>query len=172
MSMLLEERISTEKILDTATLWKTLTSHYYEFLSKVVVDPIMKQRFRLMGTEERDHRKILRKYRRDLCGKAPQTLTDREQRALKDKFVFDEVNHREALDRAVDCMVRAEERSYVFFTHASKCIDSREGRIFLRLLAEEGLVHKSMVEQLMEYASRKEIRFSKNSAAIAAAARR
>ena len=66
MSMLLEERISTEKILDTATLWKTLTSHYYEFLSKVVVDPIMKQRFRLMGTEERDHRKILRKYRRHL----------------------------------------------------------------------------------------------------------
>ena len=46
MSMLLEERISTQKILDTAILWKTLTSHYYEFLSKVVVDPIMKQRFR------------------------------------------------------------------------------------------------------------------------------
>jgi len=172
MSVMLEERISSEKILDTAILWKTLTSHYYEFLSKVVVDPIMKQRFRLMGTEERDHRKILRKYRRDLCGGSAQTLAEREQRALRDKFVFDEVNNRGAMDRAVDCVIRAEERSYIFFTHASKCIDSREGRIFLRLLAEEGLVHKSMVEQLMEYASHKEIRVSKNSAAIAAAARR
>ena len=172
MPMATEERVETQKILDTAILWKTLTSHYYEFLSKVVVDPIMKQRFRLMGTEERDHRKILRKYRRDLCGPGSGTLSDREQRALKDKFAFDEVNNRTALDFAVDCIVKAEERSYVFFTHASKCIASREGRIFLRLLAEEGLVHKSMVEQLMEYASQKEIKFSKNSAAIAAAARR
>ena len=130
MTMLLDERITTQKILDTAILWKTLTSHYYEFLSKVVVDPIMKQRFRLMGTEERDHRKILRKYRRDLCGNVTNVLTDREQRALKDKFSFDEVNNRRALDQAVDCMFKAEERSYVFFTHASKCIDSREGRIF------------------------------------------
>ena len=172
MPTVTEERVETQKILDTAILWKTLTSHYYEFLSKVVVDPIMKQRFRLMGTEERDHRKILRKYRRDLCGSKPSTLAEREQRALKDKFVFDEVNNRAALDRAVDCVLQAEERSYIFFTHASKCIESREGRIFLRLLAEEGLVHKSMVEQLMDYASRKEIRFSKNSAAIATAARR
>lgn len=172
MSMLLEDRVTTNKILDTAIFWKTLTSHYYEFLSKVVVDPIMKQRFRMMGTEERDHRKILRKYRRDLCGSRAAALEEREGRALRDKFVFDEVNSRVALDLAVDCIVKAEERSYIFFTHASKCIDSREGRIFLRLLAEEGLVHKSMVEQLMEYASRKEIRFSKNSAAIAAAARR
>ena len=172
MSILLEERISTHKILDTTILWKTLTSHYYEFLSKVVVDPILKQRFRMMGTEERDHRKILRKYRRDLCGSKPQALSEREQRALRDKFVFDEVNTRDALEIAVECMLHAEERSYVFFSHASKCIDSREGRIFLRLLAEEGLVHKSMVEHLMEYAEQKEIRFSKNSAAIAAAARR
>ena len=172
MSMLMEDRVTTHKILDTAIFWKTLTSHFYEFLSKVVVDPIIKQRFRLMGTEERDHRKILRKYRRDLCGSTPNSLADRESRALRDKFVYDEINNRVALDVAVDSILKAEERSYVFFTHASKCIDSREGRIFLRLLAEEGLVHKSMVEQLMEYASQKEIKFSKNSAAIAAAARR
>ncbi len=172
MVTLTDERVSTSKVLDTAVEWKTLTAHYYEFLSKVVVDPIMKQRFRLMGTEERDHRKILRKYRRDLCGSSSCPLPEREALALRDRFVFDEVNNRPALERAVEAMVSAEERSFTFFTNASKCIESREGRIFLRLLAEEGLVHKSMVEQLMEYAAHKEIRFSKNSAAIAAAARR
>jgi rubrerythrin len=172
MAILTEERVSTARVLDAAIEWKTLTSHYYEFLSKVVVDPIMKQRFRLMGTEERDHRKILRKYRRDLCGTPYTPLPDRERLALRERFIYDEVNNRPALTRAVEALLKAEERSYVFFSHASKSIDSREGRIFLRLLAEEGLVHKSMVEQLMEYASRKEIRFSKNSAAIAAAARR
>ena len=50
-------------------------------------------------------------------------------------------------------------------------IDNREGRIFLRLLAEEGLIHRSMVEELMEYADAREVRFSKNSAAIAAGRR-
>ena len=49
----------TKKVLDLSIYWKTLTSQYYEFLSKVVSDPIMKQRFRLMASEERDHRKIL-----------------------------------------------------------------------------------------------------------------
>ena len=64
------------------------------------------------------------------------------------------------------------QQSNRFFNQASSRIDNREGRIFLRLLAEEGLIHRSMVEELMEYANSREIKFSKNSAAIAAAARR
>jgi rubrerythrin len=68
--------------------------------------------------------------------------------------------------------VEAEYESNRFFTLASGKIENREGRIFLRLLAEEGLIHRSMVEELMEYADSREVRFSKNSAAIAAAAKR
>ena len=162
----------TRKILDLSIYWKTLTSQYYEFLSKVVSDPIMKQRFRLMASEERDHRKILRKYRRELIGSAHIELEDEEKRQLKDRFVFLEVKDRESMDVAVECILKAEERSNRFFNQASSHIDNREGRIFLRLLAEEGLIHRSMVEELMEYANAREVRFSKNSAAIAAAARR
>jgi rubrerythrin len=162
----------TRKILDLSIYWKTLTSQYYEFLSKVVSDPIMKQRFRLMASEERDHRKILRKYRRELVGSSAIELDDLEKRQLKDRFVFLEVKDRESMDVAVECILKAEERSNRFFNQASSRIDNREGRIFLRLLAEEGLIHRSMVEELMEYANAREVRFSKNSAAIAAAARR
>ena len=162
----------TRKILDLSIYWKTLTSQYYEFLSKVVSDPIMKQRFRLMASEERDHRKILRKYRRELVGSSHIELEDDEKRQLKDRFVFLEVKDRESMDVAVGCILKAEERSNRFFNQASSRIDNREGRIFLRLLAEEGLIHRSMVEELMEYADAREVRFSKNSAAIAAAARR
>ena len=162
----------TRKILDLSIYWKTLTSQYYEFLSKVVSDPIMKQRFRLMASEERDHRKILRKYRRELVGSSHIDLEDEEKRQLKERFVFLEVKDRESMDIAVQCILRAEERSNRFFNQASSRIDNREGRIFLRLLAEEGLIHRSMVEELMEYANAREVRFSKNSAAIAAAARR
>jgi rubrerythrin len=162
----------TRKILDLSIFWKTLTSQYYEFLSKVVSDPIMKQRFRLMASEERDHRKILRKYRRELVGTSQIDLGDEEKRQLKDRFVFLEVKDRESMDVAVDCILRAEERSNRFFNQASSRIDNREGRIFLRLLAEEGLIHRSMVEELMEYADSRDVKFSKNSAAIAAAARR
>ena len=162
----------TKKVLDLSIYWKTLTSQYYEFLSKVVSDPIMKQRFRLMASEERDHRKILRKYRRELVGSAVVDLGEAEKSQLRDNFVFLEVKDRTSMDVAVDCIVRAEERSHRFFNQASSRIDNREGRIFLRLLAEEGLIHRSMVEELMEYANAREVRFSKNSAAIAAAARR
>jgi rubrerythrin len=162
----------TRKILDLSIYWKTLTSQYYEFLSKVVSDPIMKQRFRLMASEERDHRKILRKYRRELVGSSHIDLEDEEKRQLKERFVFLEVKDRASMDIAVECILKAEERSNRFFNQASSRIDNREGRIFLRLLAEEGLIHRSMVEELMEYANAREVRFSKNSAAIAAAARR
>jgi rubrerythrin len=162
----------TRKILDLSIYWKTLTSQYYEFLSKVVSDPIMKQRFRLMASEERDHRKILRKYRRELVGSSQIELEDAEKRHLKDRFTFLEVKDRPSMDVAVECILRAEERSTRFFNQASSRIDNREGRIFLRLLAEEGLIHRSMVDELMEYADAREVRFSKNSAAIAAAARR
>jgi rubrerythrin len=162
----------TRKILDLSIYWKTLTSQYYEFLSKVVSDPIMKQRFRLMASEERDHRKILRKYRRELVGSSHIELEDEEKRQLKERFVFLEVKDRDSMDVAVQCILKAEERSNRFFNQASSRIDNREGRIFLRLLAEEGLIHRSMVDELMEYANAREVRFSKNSAAIAAAARR
>ena len=162
----------TRKILDLSIYWKTLTSQYYEFLSKVVSDPIMKQRFRLMASEERDHRKILRKYRRELVGSSHIELEDEEKRQLKERFVFLEVKDRDSMDVAVQCILKAEERSNRFFNQASSRIDNREGRIFLRLLADEGLIHRSMVEELMEYANAREVRFSKNSAAIAAAARR
>jgi rubrerythrin len=162
----------TRKILDLSIYWKTLTSQYYEFLSKVVSDPIMKQRFRLMASEERDHRKILRKYRRELVGTSHIDLGEEKKQELRSNFRFEEVKDRPSMDVAVECILRAESLSNRFFNSASSRIDNREGRIFLRLLAEEGLIHKSMVDDLMEYANAREIRFSKNSAAIAAAARR
>lgn len=162
----------TRKILDFSIHWKTLTSQYYEFLSKVVTDPIMKQRFRLMASEERDHRKILRKYRKELVGGSKIELAESDKASLREQFVFLEVKDRDSMDIAVDCVIKAEEKSNRFFNQMSSRIDNREGRIFLRLLAEEGLIHRAMVEELMEYADSKEIRFSKNSAAIAAAARR
>ncbi len=167
-----DERVTTRRILDFSISWKTLTSQYYEFLSKVVGDPIMKQRFRLMASEERDHRKILRKYRRELCGRGESTLTEDDVMVQRSRFTFLEVNDRPTLQVAIDCIMESENESNRFFTHASGKIENREGRIFLRLLAEEGLIHRSMVEELMEYANSRDIRFSKNSAAIAAAARR
>jgi rubrerythrin len=167
-----DERIATKRILDYSVSWKTLTSQYYEFLSKVVGDPIMKQRFRLMASEERDHRKILRKYRRELCGRGDSTLTEDDVAEQRTRFTFLEVNDRATLDVAIECVLEAENESNRFFTIASGKIENREGRIFLRLLAEEGLIHRAMVDELMEYADGREVRFSKNSAAIAAAARR
>src|SRR5688572_32710591 len=96
-----DDRVTTKRILDFAVSWKTMTSQYYEFLSKVVGDPIMKQRFRLMASEERDHRKILRKYRRELCGRGDTTLTEDDVKTQRARFTFLEVNDRPTLQVAI-----------------------------------------------------------------------
>jgi rubrerythrin len=159
--MVLGEKPSTAKLLDLAIFWKTQTSGYYEFLGRAVGDPILKQRFRLLAAEERDHRKILRKYRRDLCGRTDTALTSEEQRSMEERFSFRAIFDQEDLKTAIRIMCRAEEKSLAFFAQASARIDYREGRIFLRLLSEEGTVHGGMLREILEYVDRKEIRITK-----------
>ena len=118
-----EAHEDTRKILDLSIFWKTLTSQYYEFLSKVVSDPIMKQRFRLMASEERDHRKILRKYRKELVGSSQISLSAEDKKRLKSRFVFLEVKDRSSMDVAIDCILRGEQQSNRFFNQASSRID-------------------------------------------------
>ena len=159
--MVLGEKPTTAKLLDLAIFWKTQTSGYYEFLGRAVGDPILKQRFRLLAAEERDHRKILRKYRRDLCGRTSSALTSDESLSMEERFSFRAIFDQEDLKTAIRIMCRAEEKSHAFFAQASARIDNREGRIFLRLLSEEGTVHGGMLEEVMDYVDRKEIRITK-----------
>ena len=159
--MVLGEKPSTQKLLDLSIFWKTQTSGYYEFLGRAVGDPILKQRFRLLAAEERDHRKILRKYRRDLCGRSVTALTSDESRSMEERFSFRAIFDQEDLKTAIRIMCRAEEKSKAFFAQACACIDNREGRIFLRLLSEEGVVHDGMLAEILDYVDRKEIRITK-----------
>jgi rubrerythrin len=159
--MVLGEKPSTAKLLDLAIFWKTQTSGYYEFLGRAVGDPILKQRFRLLAAEERDHRKILRKYRRDLCKRTDSALVPEEQRSMEERFSFRAIFDQEDLKTAIRIMCRAEEKSRTFFAQASARIDDREGRIFLRLLSEEGTVHGGMLGEILDYVDRKEIRITK-----------
>jgi rubrerythrin len=62
---------------------------------------------------------------------------------------------------AIRITCRAEEKSRDFFSQASAAIDNREGRIFLRLLSEEGTVHGGMLEEVLDYVDRKEVRITK-----------
>ena len=159
--MVLGEKPSTAKLLDLAIFWKTQTSGYYEFLGRAVGDPILKQRFRLLAAEERDHRTILRKYRRDLCKRTSSAQNPEEERSMEERFSFRAIFDQEDLKTAIRIMCRAEEKSLAFFSQASARIDDREGRIFLRLLSEEGTVHGGMLREVIEYVDRKEIRITK-----------
>jgi rubrerythrin len=159
--MVLGEKPTTAKLLDLSIFWKTQTSGYYEFLSRAVGDPILKQRFRLLAAEERDHRKILRKYRRDLCRRTNSELTAEETKTMEERFSFRAIFDQEDLKTAIRIMCRAEEKSLAFFAQASARIDNREGRIFLRLLSEEGTVHGGLLREILDYVDRKEIRITK-----------
>jgi rubrerythrin len=166
--MVLAEKPTTQKLLDLAIFWKTQTSGYYEFLGRAVGDPILKQRFRLLAAEERDHRKILRKYRRDLCGRTTSRLATEETRPMEERFSFRAIFDQEDLKTAIRITCRAEEKSRDFFAQASAAIDNREGRIFLRLLSEEGTVHGGMLEEVLDYVDRKEVRITKAGQVLAA----
>ncbi len=159
--MVLGDETTPQKLMDASIYWKSQTSGYYEFLGRAVGDPILKQKFRLLAAEERDHRKILRKYRRDLCGRGELTLTPAEARAFEERFSFRAIFDQEDLKTAIRIMCRAEEKSESFFVKASERLEDREGRIFLRLLAEEGRIHGRILEEVIEYVDDREIRITK-----------
>ncbi len=142
-------RVSTLRdLLDTAIRGKEMASQFFGSLAGSVDDIHLRRCFRRLAQEEWDHRKILLKHRRELFGR-PDCLRG----ACSNDAVFGPLARRpvigcaEDLRSALRTAIRTEQEVHRFFSEASRTFDDRAVKVFLRILAEEGL---AQVDHLRE----------------------
>ena len=136
------------ELLDTAIRGKELASQFFGSLATSVDDLHLRRCFRRLAQEEWDHRKILLKHRRELYGRPEGGRYEAPGDA-----VFGPLARRpvigcsEDLRSALRVAIRTEQEVHRFFTEASRNFDDRAVKVFLRILAEEGL---AQVDHLRE----------------------
>ena len=137
-------------LLDTAIRGKELASGFFGSLAQSVDDAYLRRCFRRLAQEEWDHRKILVKHRRELFGR-PDALRAEVVReaclAFAGMAERPPIRGTDDLRLALRLAIRAEQEVHRFFTEASRNFDDRAVKVFLRILAEEGL---AQVEHLRE----------------------
>ena len=136
------------ELLDTAIRGKEIASQFFVSLAGSVDDVHLRRCFRRLAQEEWDHRKILLKHRRELFGRPdgsrPQRPGDAVFGPLASKPVIDSADD---LRLALRTAIRTEQQAHRFFSEASRTFDDRSVKVFLRILAEEGL---AQVDHLRE----------------------
>lgn len=126
-------------LMDGAIRGKELASQFFGSLAGSVDDAQLRRCFRRLAQEEWDHRKILLKHRRELFGR-PEGDRSREP-----GHVFAALASRprivspDDLRLALRTAIRTEQEAHRFFHEASRNFDDRAVKVFLRILAEEGL---------------------------------
>jgi rubrerythrin len=127
-------------LLDTAIRGKEIASQFFASLATSVEGVHLRRCFRRLAQEEWDHRKILLKHRRELYGRPDAARHGRVPEsvfaALARKPV---IGGPDDLRVALRTAIRTEQEAHRFFSEASRTFDDRAVKVFLRILAEEGL---------------------------------
>jgi rubrerythrin len=142
-------RISAlRELLDTAIRGKEIASQFFGSLAGAVEDVHLRRCFRRLAQEEWDHRKILLKHRRELYGRLDAARFGAPPDAVFGPLACKPViGSAEDLRLALRTAIRTEQEAHRFFSEASRTFDDRSVKVFLRILAEEGL---AQVDHLRE----------------------
>jgi rubrerythrin len=135
-------------LLDGAIRGKEAASGFFGALAASVGDVPLRRCLRRLAQEEWDHRKILLKHRRELFGRPDAAHPARETRPVfGDLASRPVIGSAEDLRTALRTAIRTEQEAHRFFFEASRNFDDRAVKVFLRILAEEGL---AQVDHLRE----------------------
>ena len=143
-------RESLRGLLDGVIRGKEIASQFFQSLAGSVDDVQLRRCFRRLAQEEWDHRKILLKHRRELFGRSD---APRDARHHGHAPVFEAFATRPVIGTADDLRlalrraIRTEQEAHRLFFEASRTFDDRAVKVFLRILAEEGL---AQVDHLRE----------------------
>jgi rubrerythrin len=124
-------------VLDQAIRAKALAADFFEFLSKSVPGVKLRQAFQQFGRDEREQRKILMKYRKDLYGGGEPALFRADPTAL-DRLKDGEISAETDLIRALGVAIESEEWASRFYTEAALNFSDRHAKVFFKILAESG----------------------------------
>ena len=140
-------------LLDGAIRGKEMASQFFGSLASSVDDVQLRRCFRRLAQEEWDHRKILLKHRRELFGRPEGGRAAAERTIAETEIVFSALSRKpqilsvDDLRGALRTAIRTEQEAHRFFHEASRNFDDRSVKVFLRILAEEGL---AQVDHLRE----------------------
>jgi rubrerythrin len=136
-------------LLDGVIRGKEIASQFFQSLAGSVDDVQLRRCFRRLAQEEWDHRKILLKHRRELFGRI-EALRDARAGHSPVFAAFARkpiIGTPDDLRLALRVAIRTEQEAHRFFFEASRTFDDRAVKVFLRILAEEGL---AQVDHLRE----------------------
>jgi rubrerythrin len=134
-------------VLDQAIHGKALAAEFFEFLGRSVPGVKLRQAFQRFARDEREQRKILMKYRKDLYGGGDSKGFQHEGGGLG-LHVDGEITARSDLLRALHVAIRSEERATRFYTEAALNFSDRHAKIFFRILAESGRGRLAQLDSL------------------------
>jgi rubrerythrin len=141
---------SLRDLLDTAIRGKEIASQFFGSLAVAVDDVHLRRCFRRLAQEEWDHRKILLKHRRELFGRPDGSRPSRDQDAVYASLARKpHILGPEDLRLALRTAIRTEHEVHRFFSEASRTFDDRAVKVFLRILAEEGLAQVGQLQEAL-----------------------
>jgi rubrerythrin len=136
---------------DGAIRGKEVASTFFQSLAGSVGELELRRSFRRLGQEEWDHRKILMKHRRELFGRpepgrVPPADPSCPFAPLARKAA---IRGSDDLKLAIRAAIQAEQQAHRGFEKASRSIDDRAVKVFLRILAEEGLAQADALRETL-----------------------
>ncbi len=133
-------------VLDEAIRSKALAAEFFDFLSRSVPGVKLRQTFQRFGRDEREQRKILMKYRRDLYGSGDIGKLGAEPTEL-DRLTSEICGGSDLL-HALGVAIGTEERNTRFYVEAALNFSDRHAKIFFRILAESGRARQDQLNGL------------------------
>ncbi len=133
-------------VLDEAIRSKALAAEFFDFLSRSVPGVKLRQTFLRFGRDEREQRKILMKYRRDLYGSGDTGKLGAEPTELS--RLTSEICGGTDLLHALSVAIGTEERNTRFYVEAALNFSDRHAKIFFRILAESGRARQDQLNGL------------------------
>jgi rubrerythrin len=124
-------------VIDQAIRSKELSAEFFEFLGRSVPGVKLRQEFIQFARDEKEQRKILLKYRKDLFGAADPSRAEGAGEEWSEEQ-WGEINARSDLLQAILAAIRSEELATRFYSEAALNFGDPHAKIFFRILAESG----------------------------------
>ena len=139
---MLPANLTSLEVLDLGIQGESLALRMYDSLAKRVQVPTLQTRFSQLKKDEKDHR--------ELFPGREETVSEEEAAEIFGIVDANDIQCKESLIQTLYGAIRFEEYSAYFYEKMQYKMPSRESRIFMEVLADEGRTHAEILKQQIE----------------------
>ena len=147
---MLPANLSPLEVLDLGIHGESLALRMYDGLTRRVHVPTLQTRFSQLKKDEKDHRKTLKAHRRELFPKQPVTMEEKEAAEIFGVVDLDTIRDKDSLIQVLYGAIRFEEYCAYYYEKIQYKMPTREARIFMDVLADEGRTHAEILKQQID----------------------